>query len=697
MLSQSNPLRPALRDTTLSTSKRATAGWAALFAILCVFGFIAGLETALHFLGPAIDGPFQLYNSLRRIFVGQRGGADFQFFHGIGIPYLHYIPFRLLGGNFIASEITRESVSAVLYPITVVVFLKFFIRDWTRTMVWGAVIMALSFALRMSSVLVAINSLLGVRSTLPMLMPVALCLPIGRWARVMLAGLVVGGSLVLGTEQGLATILALIITTAIVVVRSADRRAFLIDSGLIIVIGVVSLLLILTAIGGVDGARRALTYNFKLVPMDQYWYFGSPPNLFLSSWSVIPQMMMALKRIPITLVCGALAVALNIRWLWRDANSPRTREQFAFTVMALYGLISCASLLGTYVHAYVQPLLRVLLLLGAVQVDRFYLQQEALHTQRSTLGTSWLMVLTAVASLLLMFVIVPGASATILVTIPHVIRDHIVKRAGAVYMGIWPETIVKGQAVLDSRRDAAGRPPTLWSTYAGLLEARNGLFHPSVDYIIHALGPENRAKYVSDFQRVKPRLVQTVSPTYTQYEAWLEDTSWDFYIELLRHYEVVATTPWSLFWERSADSLAIVPPIEVWSSKVEAGADRIKLPTVPVVPGLAPVALLQVEIEYRAKNAMHALPIVGAIPRYLLRATDVLQRYPVTIDPYTTTTRLPLLAIRGKAPVLSWSTASLLPGARLEVTAVRLFVVQTSPKNEPWIRALIEQQSGQAP
>src|SRR4029078_1504222 len=143
-------------------------------------------------------------------------------------------------------------------------------------------------------------------------------------------------------------------------------------------------------------------------------------------------MMMALKRIPITLVCGAIAVGLNLRWLWRDVNGPRAREQFAFTVMALYGLISCASLLGTYVHAYVQPLLRVLLLLGAVHVDRFYLAQEAGDPRRPTLGTSPSMLLTAVASLLLMFLIVPGASATIFATIPHVVRDHIVKRVGAV-------------------------------------------------------------------------------------------------------------------------------------------------------------------------------------------------------------------------------------------------------------------------
>jgi hypothetical protein len=388
---------------------------------------------------------------------------------------------------------------------------------------------------------------------------------------------------------------------------------------------------------------------------------------------------------------------LNLRWLWRDAHSERAREQFAFTVLALYGLISCASLLGTYVHAYVQPLLRVLLLLGAVHVDRYYQRDEATRAQRPTLGVGRLVTLTVVAAMTLMFVVVPGATGTLFVSIPHLVRDHMLGGVGAVYGGIWPETIVSGQAVLDARRDSAGRPPTLWSTYAGLLEARNGLFHPSVDYIIHALGPANRSNYVDDFRRIRPLLTQTVLPTYTQYETWLEDTSWDFYVELLRHYQVVATTPWSLFWERTADSAAAPAPFEVWSSKVAPGTDRIQLPVVPVIANVAPLVLLQVEIEYRAKNPMHALPIIGAIPRYFVRASEVLQRYPVTIDPYTTTTRFPLLAIRGKAPVLSWSTASLLPGAQLEVSAVRLFVVQTSPANEPWIKALVAQESGQAP
>jgi hypothetical protein len=260
---------------------------------------------------------------------------------------------------------------------------------------------------------------------------------------------------------------------------------------------------------------------------------------------------------------------------------------------------------------------------------------------------------------------------------------------GAVYSGIWPATITRGQSILDARRDANGRPPTLWSTYAGLLEARNGMFHPSVDYIIHALGPANRKKYVDDFRRVQPRLVQTVSPAYTQYEGWIENTSWDFYRELLEQYQVVGDTPWSFFWERSTTRFPA--PALVWSSAVTPGADHLQLPAVPMESG-SELVLLQVEIDYRIRNPLHVLPIVGAIPRYFVRASDVVQEFPVTIDPYTTTTRFPMLAIRGRSPVLRWYSESLLPGARIDISAVRLSVVQTSPRNTPWLAALIKEQ-----
>ena len=73
--------------------------WGVVFAILVLPALIVGYETAMHFSGVAIDGPFQLYNALRRIKAGFRPGADFQFFHGLGVPYAHYGLYRLFGGG----------------------------------------------------------------------------------------------------------------------------------------------------------------------------------------------------------------------------------------------------------------------------------------------------------------------------------------------------------------------------------------------------------------------------------------------------------------------------------------------------------------------------------------------------------------------------------------------------------------------
>jgi len=390
------------------------------------------------------------------------------------------------------------------------------------------------------------------------------------------------------------------------------------------------------------------------------------------------------------LAVGAITVIVRLVMLWRDANSENTREKFAFAVLATYGLISCTSLLGSWALAYLQLLLRSLLLLYAVGLDRAFTRYELSRGRSLLLGIGRPTAALAALVFAYMFAIVPGATDTLSITIPHVVRDHVIRGVGPGYAGMWPETLRDAQAVIDARRDSSGKPPTLWSTYAGLLEARNGMFHPTVDYVIHALGPANRVKYVEDFRRFAPRLAQTVRPGYTGYEAWIEDTSWDFYVELLRNYQLVRSTPWSFFWERVPQPAP--PPSPVWSGSVAAGADSVVLPIVPTSSDGSGVMLLQVEIDYKIRNPLHVLPVIGALPRYFVRSTEALQAIPVTIDPYTTTTRFPLLALRGKAPVLHWTVESLLPGAHIDVTAARLSVVQTTPGNQPWLAELVQSQ-----
>lgn len=641
---------------------------------------MVGLETALHFAGPAIDGPFQLYNALRRIAAGQHGGTDFQFFHGLGLPYLHYLPFKLLGGTFAASEVTRQLVSVVLYPLTLVVVLRVFIKDWTRVAAWAAILMAVSVALRMTSVLIAVNSLLGVRSTMPVVMPLLLCFPVARVWRVLAAGAGVGLSLLLGSEQGLALIVAIVVATAVVAIRGRNAATAIIDGAAMIGIGTVTLAAALMMIGGIDGMRASLAYNFRLVPMDQYWYFGSPPNRFLSRWSVVPEMLMSVPRIPLALLAGVVAVVACIRGLWRAEDVAEERERFSLTVLTVYGLVSCASLLGSYVQVYVEPLLRVLLLVGAVRLDRAFAARDVRLGRTPTLGVSRLVVPFAGVAITFMLTAMTSPLAIFGVTLPHFIADHVIKGQGGAFADMWPQTAAESQRVLDAHRTPDGKPPTLWSTYAGLLEARNGLFHPSFDYIIHALGPENRARYVDDFRRLKPTLVQTVSPTYTPYEAWIEATSWDFYSELLQHYRLMGATPWSLFWERLEEPGPSVQ--EVWSSPVAPGATSIEL---PAPPGNQGVALLEVELFTAFGNPLRFLPVVGALPRYLVSIENAANVEPVSLDPYVASSRFPVFAYRGQPVRLSWDAYSLLPGARVEVSRVRVSFVPVMGENARWL------------
>ena len=672
-------------------SRAALVGWAVLFCLLSSLNVVGGLETALHFNGSAIDGPFQLYNALRRIAAGQTGGVDFQFFHGLAIPYLHYGPFLLLGGTFQASELTRQLMSGLLYPITVVLFLRAFMRDWTKVFAWATVVMAGSIALRMLAVLVAINSLLGVRSTLSTLLPIAFVLPMRRGLRVPVAAFALGAALALGTEQGLAAALAIVLATIIVAIRSEDRRRWLMDGAAIVAGGVVVLILILVLLGGEAGMRGALRYNFSLVPMDQYWYFGAPPNIFISSWSVLPRMMAALPRIPITLFVGCVAVVLTATMLWRGANGPLVHRRYAIAVATFYGLVSCASLLGTYVNSYIQPLQRMLLLVGAILVDDWLSERFRVREPKRLGGVARPIALLAVAVGAIMFFVVPSVASGLAGMLPHFVRVHLVDRQGLVYSGIWPQTITRGQAVLDANRAADRRAPTLWSTYSGLLEARNGLYNPSFDYIIHALGPEDRAGYLDSFVRVQPALVQTMSADYTQYEAWIEETSWDFYAELLRSYVVVDSTPWSLFWKRRAQPLP--PPRLAWEASLPAGSQGVRVPPPPRDSTQPSLVLAQVELEYHTRNPLHALPLVGTMPRYLVTVEGARQTLPITLDPFVTRSRFPLVMVRGQPATLSWRVSSLLPGASIEVSRVRLWEVPVSPENQTWLQGLVRSQS----
>jgi hypothetical protein len=279
----------------------------------------------------------------------------------------------------------------------------------------------------------------------------------------------------------------------------------------------------------------------------------------------------------------------------------------------------------------------------------------------------------------------PIVTSAYTVTVPHVIDAHIVHRLGFSYAGIWPETLREGQRTLDAHRGPRGEPPTLWSTYAGWIEARNGIFHPSFDYIIHALGPDNRRAYLESLRATRPQLVQTVSPAITQYEDWIENNSWPVYDELLRSYVVTSTSPWSFFWERRPSPAP--EPVIIGAMVVPSGMTEIPLPPIPDSLR-SPITLLVVDVGYETYNPLRWLPVIGASPRYLIGVDGALRSTTISLAPYDTLRRFPIFVDPSRPSTMFFRTVSLLPGASFRPLRLVVSVARVDERNAAWVEAV---------
>ena len=102
----------------------------------------------------------------------------------------------------------------------------------------------------------------------------------------------------------------------------------------------------------------------------------------------------------------------------------------------------------------------------------------------------------------------------------------------------------------------------VFSMYATGLEAVEGTFQPTgCDYIIHALGDEKRAEYVSAFAEGGWAWAQTPR---MDLENWLTVQNWDVYRHLWAGYERCYATEYSWLWRACGDrSLPVEAQVSV--------------------------------------------------------------------------------------------------------------------------------------
>jgi hypothetical protein len=601
-------------------------------------------------------------------------------FHGPGVPYLHFLPFVVFGGDFVASELSRQFVSIVAAIGVLIAFFRVWTGNWHAAVPLSVVALATLIPLRVNALVFPINSMIGLRSTVPIIIGIHLLLrPTGRRAVFERGGLF-ALALMFGIEQGIAAIAGFALLQILIALRTRTSREPL--NGVVSIVAGIALYAALIFLMTPSGFSSVMRFNFREVPADQMWYFGASPNEFFYRWIHLFRFL----DHPIWTGMAIFALIYAVVRYWRAPHGEDRHMRVAEAFLMLYALVTPASMLGTFSTVYFQPAVRVSLFILLMALRRWWLARRdtlnvppELRRRLPIYATGVLVGYTAIGFTL--------ATIAIFRTPLHMAYAHVWLGEPPVMSRDWQITERVGAEVLRAQQAALNRKPVLWSTYSSYVESQNDLFNPSFDYIIHALGHDNRELYARTFVEKKPDVVQTLRPTYTAYEEWLAIHHWNFYRPLLRDYRLAAGGPWSYFWTRAPQPLDEKATAIVHSA-VPQGTLGIAIDGNSVHRDS--LGLFEVRLFYHVKNPWKRIPVLGTLPRYMVLVGGASNRLPVSLPPYETEKRFPVIAVGPNKNIrLLGQVYSIVGGVELVFDSVHVERLSLSPANNRWARDFI--------
>lgn len=651
----------------------------AFLAIWVLFYLIHGASAALWFDGWPANGPFQIFDPLRRIAAGQTGGRDFVFFHGIGIPYLHYPLFALFGGNTLtASEISRQGTSIILFLSSLAAFTWVTVRR--ASWVWIA---AATSVMLMEAVFpfgpAPGHSLIAARSTMAVFAFTALQLSVRPGVKAMLTGCCIGLAFVFGTEHAIGLAIALILITAITMAQSYGNRspegiglANIKFAAMALAAAVVPATLFLLLFCGVQGARDAIHYSLVELPADQFWLFSSPPMPFLGAW----RELVFTPHVVWSLLPTYVAIAI-LGWVlftsWKSPLRLGRDWQALATFMLLYGILSGVPLLGILSRHYVFPLVRTLiavaLLVWANGAMPRWPGRWAVTRWR---GWPAIAAFSFATACLIAAVALAYNSAVLSVRLVRHLRSE-----SPVYSRFlddkWNTFMAQTTELIDSTRKR--NTVSLWSAYSALLEWHYGVFHPAEDYIIHSGGPQRWQRYLMRFRAADSEFVTTMTPDFP-FEEWLQNERWEFYEDLLNNYTLLKRVNHATIWQRREGPWRVpAPGFRTVTFDGNSGSF-----TLPVVSG--PDRLGVVRVRYAISNPWGWFPLIGKTPRYLGLIEGTPRHLAISFPPYRSEFQFPVQLRSGKPVTLRFQTTSLLPGVAFQPEQVQLKVLDWQPSQK---------------
>jgi len=617
---------------------------------------ISSVRTVTPFNGIQADGPFQLYNSLRRVDVGQLPGRDFPCFHGLGHAYAHYPVYRLLGGDLFASELSRQLTSRLL---GVGIYL---LVSWlfTRSL-WPGAILALCSTINLNtntvfevrlSFAVSVepdNSLVSLRGLVPLLMFGVLYSLRTRTVTELVLGFMLGVAWLMGIDQAMAMAGALVACTGLVLLFrkriKTERPRFLLLLG----VAIASVFLLTTLIS--HQPIQALRFSLRDIPTDQIWYFGVPPNSYYGDGNPYSEQFSHSALF----LCVVLLLWL-VRGFLKTLTATTPEELRAGLVVILgttYAGLALVSSLGIVVDSYLGNPIRVVLFLLVLELHRAKFWNRFSFIYRNSK-----VALGLIICMIILFVYLGVTSLNELKQLPKPTLSQPFQEQATQYL----------RQIRSTHPDA--KTGDLWSTYTANIEDELGIYHPEVDYIIHAL-VKRRELYIKRFASIQPAYVITMDGSAFRYEEWLQTTTWPFYELLILNYNVSAQANQTILWQRKAGAW-IEPELNATELKVSDNTVE--------VPASKDAAIAVIRLEYEIKNPVKSIPIFGQQSRYLVEAVGSAASYEVSLPPKPRSQEFPVALRPGEPTKLIVATKGAFALGQIRVAKATVRYIRSSPE-----------------
>lgn len=537
-------------------------------AVLLIMYFIYSLILSQNIDFIAINGTFQNFNVIRRLFDGQIPYVDFSVYLGMGHLYISSFFTLIFGGDFAASVLAYHFISSAVVILTVYVFCGIIKKNnWVIPFTISNVVLLKNILFEADDAFVGGGSARLIRAAI---LPLSVLIfmiagyflkkssgynSLSENNRLLVNAVVLsftaGISIVWSNDYGVAVWICIYLMTFFAVIVKTRNFIMFLKTALILLSGN-----LLTTFGIVSAATRG---NFMLWLEKNFFTAGYQNWYYCSPWQKTFYLYQIDLSIP-ALICMIMTVMYCLLFILKRGSRDSDMHNwiYAFSLLVCLAATNEYKLLGGGGKVIHEMLMIVLVSVISAEIPMLIKKYEYAGKHGFSIA-----VISGELSLVLALTNV----SCLIYNEPMTFRMF---PDGTEYV---PELGGKLNECYDDVKlsiDYLGSKK-LFSTYSSAAEVITGQFQPTgTDYIIHCLSDESREKYLEEFRKGDFDCVSTVTEDYNYYSRWIRNANWFFYREVYKNYYPVAKNSYSVYWEKNdSDS-----PSTVYSEDIDVQIEK---------------------------------------------------------------------------------------------------------------------------